>query len=144
MSEPTTAQLIEQLSQQVSRLLHEELELGRAELRDKAKKLGAGAGLAGTAGVLALYAGGAVVAAVILALALVMDAWLAALIVAVALLVAAGIAALVGKRRVQQAAPPVPTRAIEGLKRDVDAVRHHHEYSSATSTPGPEQEGGRP
>jgi nitric oxide reductase large subunit len=56
----------------------------------------------------------------ILALALVVAGWLAALIVAVVYALIAGVAALLGKRKVQQATPPVPERAIESTKGDVE------------------------
>ena len=62
----------------------------------------------GVAGLIALYGVGVLIATAVLVLALVMDAWLAALIVAVVLLAVAGVAALLGKRRVEEAAPPVP------------------------------------
>jgi Flp pilus assembly protein TadB len=77
----------------------------------------------GGAGVLALYGGGALVAAVILALALVMPGWLAAVIVGVALLILAALLGLGGKRQVSKATPPLPEEAIESIKADVDAVR---------------------
>ena len=49
--------------------------------------------------------------------------WAAALIVTGVLLVAAGIAAVLGRKQVTQAAPPVPERAIAGVKQDVQAVK---------------------
>jgi Putative Actinobacterial Holin-X, holin superfamily III len=52
-----------------------------------------------------------------------MDAWLAALIVGVVLLAVAGILALLGRRQVQQATPPLPTEAVEGLKQDIQTVK---------------------
>ena len=64
------------------------------------------------------------IATAVLALALAVDAWLAALIVAGVLLAAAGVAALLGKKRVQDATPPLPTRAVDGVKRDIDTVHH--------------------
>ena len=82
----------------------------------------------GAAGLLALYGVGVLIATAILALALAIDAWLAALIVGVVLLAAAGIAALLGKKRVKEAAPPVPTMAVENVKQDVDAVRHPSDH----------------
>jgi hypothetical protein len=115
---------VSRLSQDLSQLLRDELRLAQAEVSGKAKQAGIGAGLFGVAGVLALYGVGVVVATVILALALVMDAWLAGLLVAVVLFAAAGVSALVGRRRVGEATPPIPERAVENLKRDVDAVRH--------------------
>jgi hypothetical protein len=53
----------------------------------------------------------------------VLQPWLAALIVGVALLAIAGVAALIGKSRIQQAAPPVPTEAAGSVKADVAEIR---------------------
>ena len=78
-----------------------------------------GAGLFGGAGVLGLFAFGALTAAVIAALSLAMDTWLAALIVAVVYGAAAGVAALMGKRKVEAALPPVPEDSVESVKEDV-------------------------
>ncbi len=112
------------LSSELSQLVRDELRLAQVEVTGKAKKAGLGAGMFGAAGLLALYGVGALIATAILALALAIDAWLAALIVGVVLLAAAGVAALLGKKRVQEAAPPVPSRAVDSVKRDIDTVRH--------------------
>ena len=122
--EPSTGELVSQLSNEVTQLVRDELRLAQLEVGGKAKKAGLGVGMFGAAGLLALYGLGALIATAILALALAMDAWLAALIVAVVLFAGAAVAALLGKRRVEEAAPPVPTRAVESLKRDADAIRH--------------------
>lgn len=124
----STGELVSRLSQDVSRLVRDELRLAQVEVTGKAKKAGVGAGLLGASGVIALYGGGVLIATAILALALVLDAWLAALLVGVALLAIAGVAALIGKKRVTDAAPALPERAVENVKRDVEAVkqaRHH-------------------
>ena len=113
----------------MSRLVRDELRLAQVEVSGKAKKAGVGVGMFGAAGLLALYGVGVLIATAILALALALDAWLAALIVGVVLLAVAGIAALLGKKRVTEAAPPVPTLALDNVKEDVDAIRHpsdHH------------------
>lgn len=123
-TEQSTGALVARLSQDVSRLVRDELRLAQAEVSGKAKKAGIGAGMFGAAGVLAGYGVGVLIATAVLALALALPAWLAALIVGVVVLAAAGVAALLGKRRVDEAAPPVPERAVDNLKRDVDAVRH--------------------
>jgi MFS family permease len=117
--EASAAELVKQLSEQTSRLVRQELELAKAELTIKGKRAGIGAGMFGGAGVLGLYAGGALVAAAIAALAHAMDAWLAALIIAVVLGAAAGVVALMGKRKVQEAMPPVPQHSVESVKEDV-------------------------
>lgn len=120
----STGELVSRMSQDVSRLVREEMRLARAEMTAKGKRAGIGAGMFGAAGLLALYGVGVLIATVVLALALAMPAWLAALIVAVILLAAAGLAALLGKKQVAEAAPPVPERTVENVKRDVEAVRH--------------------
>jgi uncharacterized membrane protein YqjE len=122
-SDASTGELVTRVSQEVSELVRNELRLAQVELSGKAKKAGIGVGLFGASGIVALYAVGVFIATAVLALALVMDAWLAALIVGVVLAVIAAIAALVGKKRVTQAAPPVPTETVENVKRDVQAVK---------------------
>jgi MFS family permease len=119
----SVGELVTDLTDEVKRLVRDEMRLAAVELRRKGKKMGAGAGLFGAAGLLALFGGGALVAAAVLALALVVPGWLAALLVAVALFLVAGIAALVGKKEVTQAVPPVPEEAITGVREDVDTVK---------------------
>jgi uncharacterized membrane protein YqjE len=115
--------LVKQLSEQTSTLVRKELQLAQLEMTEKGKRAGIGAGLFGGAGVVALYGVGALIAAVILLLATAIEPWLSALIVAVVLLAAGGVAALMGKKQVQQAAPPQPEQAIQSTKRDVDTVK---------------------
>jgi hypothetical protein len=115
----STAELLRQLSQQTGDLVRQEMELAKAELRVKGKAAGLGAGMFGGAGIVALYGIGALTAAAILGLAVVLDAWLAALVVGVGYLAVAGILALTGKKKVEQATPPVPEQAIESSKEDV-------------------------
>jgi uncharacterized membrane protein YqjE len=121
--DPSTAELITRLSEQSSRLVRDELRLAQAELSEKAKRAGVGAGLFGVAGVVALYGVGALVATAILALALALPAWLSALIVAVVLLVVAGVAALMGKKQFKKMGSPAPQQTISSVKRDVQEVK---------------------
>jgi uncharacterized membrane protein YqjE len=123
LSAASTGELVTRVSAQLSELVRGELELAKAELTDKGKKAGVGAGLAGGAAVLAWFGVGALVAAAIAGLAVVLDVWLAALIVAVVLFVAAGVAGLLGKNRIQKAVPPVPQQAVDGVSRDVRTVK---------------------
>jgi hypothetical protein len=115
----SVAELVKQLSEQTTRLARQEVELAKAELAIKGKRFGAGAGMFGGAGALGLYAGGALVATAIAALDTAMDTWLAALIVTVVLAAAAAVVALTGKKKVQQAMPPVPEDSVESVKEDV-------------------------
>ena len=118
--EAGAADLVEQLSEQTSRLVSQELELAQAELTIKGKRARVSRG----ASVLGLYALGALTAAVITALSLAMATWLAALIVAVIWGVAAAIVALMGTRKVDQALPPIPEDSVESAKEDVRWTRH--------------------
>ena len=119
----TVAQLVTDASEQVSRLVRDEMRLAAVELRRKGTRLGAGAGLMGIAGVLGFYGGAALVACAVLALALVLQPWLAALVVGVVVLLVAGVLALAGKKQVQAATPPVPEKAVGSVKKDVEAVK---------------------
>jgi Putative Actinobacterial Holin-X, holin superfamily III len=119
----SVAELIKQVSEESSRLLRGELKLAQAEMTEKAKTAGVGIGAFGAAAVLGWFALGCFLATATLALALVLPAWLAALIVAVVVAIAAGIAALVGKKKVAEAAPPVPTDTVESVKRDVAEIK---------------------
>ena len=118
-SDASLAELVKQLSEQSSRLARQEMELAKAEMTAKGKQAGIGAGMFGGAGMVGLYALGALIAAAILALATAVDPWLAALIVALVLGAIAGVLALQGKKKVQQATPPVPQQATESVKEDV-------------------------
>jgi uncharacterized membrane protein YqjE len=119
LSDRPVAELLKQLSEQTATLVRQELELARVELTEKGKKAGLGAGMFGGAGVLGLYAVGALTACLILALSTAIEGWLAALIVAVAFAALAGALALTGKSKIQQAVPPVPAQTLDSVKEDI-------------------------
>lgn len=121
--ERSTGELVSQLSEQVSRLVRDELKLARLEMTRKGRKAGLGAGLLGGSGVIALYGAGCLIACVIIAISGVLAAWLAALIVGAALLLVSGIAALIGRSRLRQATPPVPEQAVGNVRADVEEIR---------------------
>ena len=123
LAEQSTAELVQRASEQVSRLVRDELTLAKAELAEKGKHAGIGAGLFGGAGVLAGYGVGALIATLVIVLDLFLPLWLAALIVTVVLFATAGVLALLGKKQVSRAVPPEPRAAIAGLKADVDEVK---------------------
>ena len=113
------ADLARQLSNQTTELVHHEVELAKAELRDKGKRAGIGAGMFGGAGALGLYALGALTAAIIAGIAEALPVWASALIVAALYGAIAGILALRGKKKVQQATPPLPEETVQSVKEDV-------------------------
>jgi len=122
-SRASTGELIGQLSDQLRRLVQDEVRLAQAEVTQKAKRLGTGAGLFGGAGVVALLGVGALVTAAILGLATVMPGWLAAIIVAVVLFAVAAVLAVLGKKDVDKAKPPLPTETIASVQADIATVK---------------------
>jgi hypothetical protein len=120
LRERPLGELLRQLSEETTRLVHQELELAKAELAQKGKQAGAGAGMFGGAGALGLAALGALTACFILALNAVLPAWLAALVVAVAYGIVAFVLAKQGQAKIKQAVPPLPEQAIETVKEDVE------------------------
>ena len=123
VADQSTAELVQRASEQISRLVRDEIALAKAELSEKGKHAGIGIGLFGGGGVLALYGTGAAVATLIIVFDLFLPLWLAALIVTVGLFVLAGILALFGKSQVSKAMPPEPKAAIDSVKADVDEVK---------------------
>ncbi|HEX5955938.1 MAG TPA: phage holin family protein [Solirubrobacterales bacterium] len=121
--ERSVKELIEGLSEQTQALARKEVELAKAEVTEKGKRLGMGAGAFGAAGIIGLFAVGALTAALVLLLATAMETWVAALIVAAVYAAIAGIAALVGRGQVQRGTPPVPEMAIDSTKEDVETVK---------------------
>ncbi len=122
--EQSVGELVQAMSQQTATLVRQELRLATVELQEKGKRAGQGAGMFGGAGVVALYGLGALIAAAIIGLGTLLEPWIAAVIVGAVLLAVAGILALSGKRKVDEATPPLPEQALESTKRDVDEVKN--------------------
>jgi uncharacterized membrane protein YqjE len=130
-ADQSTSELVQRASEQISRLVRDEIALAKAELAEKGKHAGIGIGLFGGGGVLAMYGVGALVATLIIVFHLFLPLWLAALIVTVALFALAGVLALIGKNQVSKAVPPEPSAAIQSVKADVDEVKHAVERGRA-------------
>ena len=92
------------------------------EMSVKARRFGVGAGLFGTAGVVAMYGIGVLIATAVLLLALVLPAWLAALIVAVVLFAVAGVLGLLGRGQIRRGSPATPEQTLNSVKADVQTV----------------------
>jgi uncharacterized membrane protein YqjE len=123
LSDRSVSDLLKQLSDQTATLVRQELELAKVELTAKGKQAGIGVGMFGAAGMIGLYALGALTAAVILALSLAMTGWLAALIVAAVYGAVAGVLALKGRSRVARGVPPTPEQTVQTVKEDVQVTR---------------------
>ena len=115
-----TGELLKELSDHTTTLVKQEMELAKAELQEKGKQAGLGAGMFGGAGVFGLGAFAALTACIIAALDTAMDLWLAALIVAVVHAAVAGVLALQGRNKIQEAGPPIPEQAKDSVKEDME------------------------
>jgi uncharacterized membrane protein YqjE len=111
-------ELVKDLASQTSTLVRQEIKLAQAEVTQKGKLAGKGAGMLGGAAVAALLGLGAFTAVLIVALDGALPLWLAALIVTVLWLAVAGVLALAGKKALQAATPPVP-QTVETVKEDI-------------------------
>ena len=116
-------ELVQDLSRQTSTLIRQEMRLAQAELAEKGRHAGKGAGMFGGAGLVALYGVGALIAAGILGLATVLEPWVAAAAVGAVLLLVAGILALTGKKELDEAGPPKPEQALHSVQRDIETVK---------------------
>ena len=117
-------ELVKELSGQVSTLVRQEVDLAKAEIAEKGKKAGVGAGMFGGAGVAALLMLGSLTAAVILALATAIPGWSAALIVTAIWAAIAGVLALQGRQKMREMGKPVPEKTVATVKEDVQWLKN--------------------
>jgi len=131
----STGELLRNLAQDMGNLVRQEVELAKAEVTQKGKKFGAGAGMFGGAGIAGFLALGALTACFILALNAVMPAALAAFVVAAVYGIVAAILFVTGRDRVKEAAPPVPEQTVESVKEDVEWLKNPTGSESASTRP---------
>lgn len=115
----STGELVKQLSEQTGTLVRKEIELARAELSEKGKVVGQGAGMFGGAAVTGLLALGTLTVVIVALLDKAMDLWLAALIVTVVYAAITAAMAASGRDRVKEGMPPAPEQTVETVKEDV-------------------------
>ena len=125
-ADPTLGALVNQLTTQVPELIRSEIRLAQAEVTEKGKRAGIGIGMFSAAGLLAFFGLATLITTAVLALNLVMPAWLAALIVAVLLFAGAAAFGLLGKNKVEEATPMKPERAVAGIQEDIATVKGQH------------------
>jgi hypothetical protein len=117
--EKSASELLKQFSEDATTLIRKEVELAKAELTEKGRQAGKGAGMFGGAGLFGVGAFGALTTFLILVLAEAMDAWVAALIVTVLWGGVAAVLAIQGKQKVEEAAPLQPEQTVDTVKEDV-------------------------
>jgi uncharacterized membrane protein YqjE len=111
-------ELVKDLASQTSTLVRQEIKLAQAELTQKGKLAGKGAGMLAGAAVAGLLGLGAFTALLIIALDGALPLWLAALIVTLIWLAVAAVLGMSGKKALQASTPPAP-QTVETVKEDI-------------------------
>jgi hypothetical protein len=111
-------ELVKDLASQTSTLVRQEIQLAQAEVTQKGKVAGKGAGMLAGAAVAGLLALGALTAALIALLDKAMATWVAALIVMALWAIVAAVLAKTGQTALKRATPPAP-QTVETVKEDI-------------------------
>lgn len=115
--------IVSDITNDLSRLLRQEMELAKTELKQEVSRAGKGAGMLGGAGL----AGWMVLLFLSLAFMFLLDSWMAtgwaALITAAVWGVVAAVLAVTGKKAIQEANPQLP-QTQQSLKEDVQWAKH--------------------
>ena len=128
MRDQPVSDIVKQVTDEAKTLVGQEIKLAKAEMTEKAKDIGIGAGMFGGAGYTLHLAALGLMLTLIFALSTAMPAWLAALIVTVVFVAIAGVLALTGKKRIQKAGPPVPEETIESVKQTIETVKEEAKW----------------
>ena len=118
-AEKSLGEIVNEVSQKATFLVREEIELAKAEVTQKVKRLSRGAIFLGTAAVMLFYF--SIFIFVFLALGLNdwlnLKDWVGFLIVSALFLLVAGTAIALGIRAIKRGSPPTPELAIEEARR---------------------------
>ncbi|OUC94766.1 phage holin family protein [Streptosporangium minutum] len=120
--EPSLGQLVGEIGEDLSKLLRQEMELAKSEMRTEASKAGKAAGMLGGAGVAGHMAALFVTLAVMFGLGNLIDLGWAALIVAVIWAVIGAVLYVTGRNRLRLVSPK-PEQTVETLKEDAQWAR---------------------
>ena len=115
--ERSLGELLGEMSEELSTLFRQEVELAREELKEEGRKVGRAGSRFGGAAVAALYAGFALVLTLGYLLATFLPEWVGFLVVTLVLGAIAAVLGLRGKKEAQ-AIQPAPEQTIETLKED--------------------------
>ena len=115
--------LIGEISDDLSRLFRQEVELARAEIKQEAAKAGRAAGMLGGAGLAGYMVALLVTLAVVFGLANVMDPAWAALIVAAVWAVIGAVLYSAGRSRLRTVSP-MPRQTVDTLKEDAKWLKN--------------------
>jgi len=118
LRERGVGELVKELAEQTTTLVRQELRLAQAEVQQKGKLAGKGAGMLAGAAVAALLGLGALTALLIVILDSFLNLWLAVAIVMILWLIVAAVLANAGKKALQASTPPAP-QTVETVKEDI-------------------------
>jgi len=119
----SVGQLISDISDDLTTLFRQEVELAKAEIRQEARKAGKAAGMLGGAGFAGYMVALLLTLALVAALSNVMDPGWAALIVAVVWAVIGAVLFATGRQRMRTVSP-VPRQTVETLKEDAQWLKN--------------------
>jgi protein-S-isoprenylcysteine O-methyltransferase Ste14 len=131
--------LVAQVSENASTLVRDEIELAKAEIEQKVRRLAMGAAVAAAAGFFLFFALVFALHALSWGLNDIFDSvWVGFLITAGILVLLAGLAGFIAMRAFKAGAPPTPDLAIEEAKRIRETLEHPEaEAAAAATTPKP-------
>ena len=124
LDEKTLGTLVTEVTEKTTLLIHEEIELAKAEITTKLTKLGIGAAVAGAAGIFLIFSliYGLVAIAQAINSTFGTQEWFGFAVIWGALVLLAVIAGLVAYRLFKKASPPVPTMAMDEAKATREAI----------------------
>jgi hypothetical protein len=122
------AEAFKQLAADLTMLARDQLEAARQEMTEKVKLIGVGAGMLSASVIAVVFTAASLTAFAMIALALLMPAWLAALIVTLVWGALSGALAIVGRSKVKDAGPLAPEQTIANLKRDVSWAKRQSRH----------------
>ncbi|WP_433368658.1 phage holin family protein [Actinoplanes sp. CA-142083] len=123
VAETSVGQMIGDISNDLSQLFRQEVELAKVELKQEAAKAGKAAGMLGVAGFAGYLAVVLLSFALVFGLANVMDAGWAALIVAVIWAVIGAVLYTSGRKKLKTV-DPVPRRTVDTIKEDAQWLKN--------------------
>ena len=123
VADASLGELIGNISNDLSQLFRQEVELAKAELKQEASKAGKAAGMLGGAGFAAYLAVVLLSFALVFALSNVMDPGWAALIVAVIWAIIGAVLYANGRKKLKDV-DPVPRRTVDTIKEDAQWLKN--------------------
>ena len=115
--------LVHRLQDDSSNLVRKEIELAKAEVREKGMSLAKAAAFGAGAAALAVLGLFALILTLIFVLDIWMPIWLAAIIVTLVVFLMAGVLGLLAKKAAERGAPPMPDMAIAEAKAIPETLR---------------------